>query len=344
MTDSSRIRESDGKQVREPESEQVDEAINWLIRFESNDISAQEQQAFQHWLQQSDQHQLAWNRVATSRHHFQAVSEAAELTSGQALANLDQADQAVKQQRKRLKILGSTGILVAGLWITRQQTGLLSGGVQLGRYLYGEMLADLTTHVGEQKTLTLQGGSQLLLNTQTAVNLGSSDQDISLITLQYGEVSLTSSKAFRIFAGQFTFSGTSESELTLRYENDRCRLHVIDGQVDCQLQDRLLTLVTGDAIELTSRGERVRRYIPESHALDWRSGMITAQQMRLTDFVRELARYRPGYLACDEEIADLTLSGSFLIADTDAVLNNLSKILPVKQQRLSAYWVRLMPA
>lgn len=69
--------------------------------------------------------------------------------------------------------------------------------------------------------------------------------------------------------------------------------------------------------------------------------MLIASDWRLEDFLAELSRYRPGRLVCDEQVADLRLSGAFHLNDTDVVLENLANTLPVRLRYLTRYWVRV---
>ncbi|HBD34979.1 MAG TPA: histidine kinase, partial [Cupriavidus sp.] len=56
------------------------------------------------------------------------------------------------------------------------------------------------------------------------------------------------------------------------------------------------------------------------------------------DFLAEVDRYRPGRLRCAPDVADLRVSGTFPIADTDRILDALRTALPVRIQFLTRYW------
>ncbi|MNP84020.1 fec operon regulator FecR [compost metagenome] len=63
--------------------------------------------------------------------------------------------------------------------------------------------------------------------------------------------------------------------------------------------------------------------------------------MRLADFLKEVNRYRRGYLACASDIADLRLSGVFRLEDTDKLLAILPRTLPVQLRYRTRWWVAL---
>jgi transmembrane sensor len=71
----------------------------------------------------------------------------------------------------------------------------------------------------------------------------------------------------------------------------------------------------------------------------WADGLIVSRDMRLADFLAEVARYRHGHLGCDPRVADLHLSGVFRLDDTDKLLDLLPRTLPVRVMRRSDWWV-----
>ena len=75
----------------------------------------------------------------------------------------------------------------------------------------------------------------------------------------------------------------------------------------------------------------------------WTQGMLMAQDMRLDAFAAELARYRPGLLRVEPQVAGLRLTGAFRLDDTDTVLDNLTRMLPVDVLYRSRYWVTIAP-
>jgi transmembrane sensor len=73
----------------------------------------------------------------------------------------------------------------------------------------------------------------------------------------------------------------------------------------------------------------------------WLQGMLVADRQRLADFLADLGRYRPGFVQCAPEVADLRVVGAFPLADTDRVLAMLTEVLPVSVRYATPYWVRV---
>ncbi len=71
----------------------------------------------------------------------------------------------------------------------------------------------------------------------------------------------------------------------------------------------------------------------------WSRGMLVADRMPLAQLL-----YRSGYLGVDKRLADLPISGSFSLRDTDLALDALTASLPVRIKRHSDGWVKVVSA
>jgi transmembrane sensor len=72
--------------------------------------------------------------------------------------------------------------------------------------------------------------------------------------------------------------------------------------------------------------------------------MLLADKMPLGEFVSELARYRSGIVRCDPKIADLPVSGSFPVSDTDLALRMLVSTYPIQLTSvMQGYLINLGP-
>ncbi len=58
----------------------------------------------------------------------------------------------------------------------------------------------------------------------------------------------------------------------------------------------------------------------------------------LNHVLSELARYRHGFVTCADAVANLRVSGSFPLADTDRALAVLTKAFPLRTTFLARYW------
>ena len=120
---------------------------------------------------------------------------------------------------------------------------------------------------------------------------------------------------------------------------------VLQDAVEIQpLQDpsRSLRLQAGQQASF-SRNGMLPAQAADPALVSWVGGSLIVDGWRLDDVVRELARYRPGRLACDPAVAGLRVSGVFPLADTDKALAVITRAFPVRAAGLSRYWLTLVP-
>lgn len=208
--------------------------------------------------------------------------------------------------------------------------------------------AQYTTATGEQQPLILADGSQLVLNTATSADVDFTPSQ-RRITLHQGEILVQTApdpqhpvRPFLVDTpqGQIQALGT---RFTVRSEGDETRVTVLEKTV------RILT-TNGSNHRDIHQGEQLRftrnhlgKTTPaHNSAGSWASGNLMVVDIPLGELVEELGRYRPGHLVCSEAIADIKISGTFPLADTDRALALISQTFPVRQRRLTPYWVKLV--
>ncbi|KEZ73668.1 sugar ABC transporter substrate-binding protein, partial [Pseudomonas syringae pv. syringae FF5] len=248
------------------------------------------------------------------------------LPANLAMATLDRPDKARRATLKRA--LGAVA-LVPTVWL-------------LGRQLPLDVWrADLQTAVGEHKRLSLADGSTLQLNTDSAVNV---DMGARAITLVRGEIALKVPGSVPLtINGPYGRIVVGRSEVCVRLNNSDCRVSVVSGTVQLYpLHGPVLALNAQQQVTLKQSG------IGAVSAFDallpgWRDDVLSAQNQPLGDFLRELARYRPGLLRWEPALENLRVTGSFRLDNTDRVLSLLAASLPVEVQMRTRYWVTLAP-
>ncbi|HBT14222.1 MAG TPA: iron dicitrate transport regulator FecR [Erwinia persicina] len=99
----------------------------------------------------------------------------------------------------------------------------------------------------------------------------------------------------------------------------------------------------GQTLRFTDRAfDPVRALTPGD--ISWTQGLLTVSNRRLSEVLAEVARYRHGILSCDPSAADLRISGTFPLRDTDQLLRVLAQTLPIAIHTRSRYWVRVSAA
>ncbi|MNJ68666.1 fec operon regulator FecR [compost metagenome] len=75
----------------------------------------------------------------------------------------------------------------------------------------------------------------------------------------------------------------------------------------------------------------------------WSRGMLVVDELPLGELIARLGEHRRGYLGLDPRLAQLRISGSFPLHDTDLALAALPPSLPVRIQRYTDWWVKVVP-
>ncbi|MGE7991208.1 FecR domain-containing protein [Pseudomonas sp. NPDC089554] len=307
-----------------PFSPQVaEQAVHWLLESQDEGFGQARQQALEHWLQADHEHQRAWAHIQQVNQRLRGVASPVVHATLQAPPS--------PARRRALKALLLFGVASA--------TGL---GLQQHNPLPG-LMADYRSSVGQRRRLALSDGSQLHLNTRSAADVRFDGQQ-RRVDLLDGELLLEVAHDPRPLL-------LHTAKMALRLEAGRFNVRQFEGfsQVSVFSGSALLggqALLAGQQARLLSGAWQGIAPL-EHNSGAWVDGMLVVSQMRLVDFLAELSRYRQGQLGCSEQVADLRISGSYPLDDSERILEMLEVALPVRVRRFTRYWVtieRRLPA
>ena len=69
----------------------------------------------------------------------------------------------------------------------------------------------------------------------------------------------------------------------------------------------------------------------------WSRDMLITNNLPLQRLIDQLGEYRSGYLSLDPSLAELRISGSFPLHDSDKALTALALSLPVRSEQLGPW-------
>ena len=214
----------------------------------------------------------------------------------------------------------------------------------------------LKTQVGEQKSFTLQDGSQIKLNTNSLIKVEYST-DHRLLTLLQGEarfdVAKDKSRPFTVTVGDKSFTALGTIFNVQKSDNLVMELVVTEGKVlitkatspVADIKQTLIqanttfksdnldaTLVVSGEKVILAKGKSLPISTPvEKVSLDqihrdlaWQQGMLIFEGEPLSIALTEISRYTTSnFEIIDSELADIHVAGYFKAGDIDGLLTSL---------------------
>lgn len=292
----------------------AEQAVHWLLEMQQGPLNPRQQQAWQQWHDGHSEHQRAWEHIQRVNQRLRGLSS--PLAHG--VLNAPKSGS----RRQALKLLLILGAGSAVTWGLREHNPLTP------------LLADYRSPVGQRRKVALGNGSQLQLNTATSVDVRAD----GVIRLLEGEILLSAAQAFEVRTAQGLLK-TQGARMNVRQFTDRTQVAVFEGRVELTPDGGTPQLLQS-ARQLSFSPRGISPPLPlDANSGAWADGMLVAAHMRLGDFLDELGRYRRGQLGCDAKVADLLISGTYPLDDSERILDLLEISLPVKVKRFTRYWV-----
>ncbi|QNL90636.1 Periplasmic ferric-dicitrate binding protein FecR [Pseudomonas putida] len=312
------------------EPEALEEAAEWLVRWSERELGESERAEWERWKASSPARSQAWARAQMLQSRMGGLPQALAMSVLDRPSNPDRRAAIVK-----------LALLLAVL-----PTGW--GGWELSRRQ--QWTADYRSTVGERRELTLADGSNVTLNTDTAIDV-LFDAEQRLIRLRAGEIMVQTAvdpaaRPFLVATAQGSMQALG-TRFSVREHQSRTHLAVLEGAVKVVLADNRQTqpmvINAGQRTDFSAQtfGSVA---VADRNVGAWTQGMLMADKMRLADFAAELARYRRGFVRCDPAIAALPVSGAYPISETSRTLNMLTQTYGIKVSgHLGGLWITLSP-
>ena len=292
------------------------QAASWLMLIQEGPLLPAQQLELERWRLASEEHERAWKRAQ------RLLSRLGSLPPTLASQALQRPSGRRAVLRGLVLLLGSAPL---GWWGWRSQAGRFAGNYQ--------------TAVGERKHARLADGTQIILNTDSALQL-LFDSAQRLLYLRRGEVYIVTAADPRPLMvqtvhGQLLALGT---RFSVRQLTDETLLEVYEGAVQVRPES-----ASGAAGENIIRAGQQVRFSRErlglvgevrETSLAWQRGLLVANDMPLQQWAQALMRYSDRRLVCDPALSELRVSGTFPVDDLPLALAMLAQTygLQVRQR------------
>ncbi len=305
------------------------EASDWLARMQGPAGEA-DRAAFQRWYDADPAHAEAFDRVR-ARYGGTGMLAATELAKARGLpvrapASSRPSAYALAAGVAALLLI-SGAVLVGG-------PGLLAPPAEAEALFFA-------TNVGEIRQVPLPDGTQMTLDTRTAVKV-EMDRDMRHVTLREGRarfaVAARDKRPFVVEAGGTRVIGR-ETTFDVAFHRGVATVRPLQGTISVQPASSGAgtapsSLAPGQAILVSSGGERMQSGPPSRSEALWPSGMLEFDNMPLDRAIAEANRYSEGRISLAEpSLFGLRVSGTFRAGDLEGLARSLEAAFGLRLER-----------
>jgi len=316
-----------------------DGAARWYARARSGGMTPTEQAALAAWRSDDPANERAWTAVQATHLSLGAFAEAPEIAAlrGEALAPR-------AARARRWPIAASLAALALG--VAGGAYGLFGRGEPAAREaIVASAPQHYRTAVGEMRAIRLADGSEMTLNTDSAVALPAwkGERRVRLLRGEgYFRVARDSAHPFIVESagGSVRAVGTAFS---VRAMPHGFRVALAEGKVSVspRAQADAAMLTAGQRLTVES-GRIARSHGGVAQATSWLAGEVTFRDETLDDAVAEMNRYSARKIVLDGARAkQRKLSGVFRTGDIDTFVQALTAYGMVRILSENADEVRL---
>ena len=306
--------------ILSPNAAIEERALDWLLRKDRGEWNESDQAELDAWLTEAWAHRVMYWRL-------DAAWGRAERLSAMRSQPHDAAPDAGRSMRRLLPGLaaGLIAIAVLGLAATYRSTS--------PERVYA-------TAVGEHRTVALDDGSHIELNTDTAISvtISRSQRNVRIDKGEaYFDIAHSAARPFNVIAGSGRILDLG-TKFLVRRDADRLQVSLLEGRAQFTVDDRdsrtgSASLIPGDVAVATPTSFSVnRKSLPILHAeLGWRRGLLIFDNTSLAEAATEFNRYnRTQLVIADRATESVTVGGTFTAGDVGAFARVVKGVLGLR--------------
>lgn len=289
-----------------------EQAADWFLRLQEPDCTAGERAAFERW-RADPVHAEAYRQVQAL---WRDAAQLARADPGlHALAQRALSPRAdARAWWRRPSLAAAAAVALA----------LVAGGYWLGVHAPATGGVQHATLVGEQRSVTLEDRSTLVLDTQTVLVERYSARE-RRIDLQRGQAQFqvqgNPERPFVVHAGGGTVTAIG-TRFQVRVDERHTTVTLLEGRVQVATRPasgpaRSMSLQAGQALRFSADGMSAGPMPADLKAVEgWTEGKLVVDQWRLQDLISEINRYSDTRLRIDDaDLRELPVSGTFYTRD-----------------------------
>jgi transmembrane sensor len=308
----------------------IDEATEWFVAMRELDTSTEEREAFAEWLRASPVHVGAYLEIARLWTDASHIDRGFTLDLNEGLPpNVIPlpAERTVRDKRDSSRATRPRRLAIA--WVASLLLALIAGGM----WLYANRPPTYVTGIGEQRTITLDDGSIVRLNSRSRVEVRMSprQRQIELVDGQaLFEVAHDPSRPFTVQSGPSTIRAIG-TQFDVNRRQSGTTVTVIEGRVRLGATP----LSAGEQLRVATSGALEKITKPNTAAaISWLQQELIFEGQPLSDVVEEFNRYtRTPIVLNDRSLGELRINAVFHSTSPDSLLRFISRYDTVQVQR-----------
>lgn len=315
--------------AQEPSEAMINQAAHWLAMLEDQNLSDADRKAYSSWRRADPRHNLALQRMEALMSSFTDLPTVpSRKAMNRAFPSSDR-----KFSRSAVQAIAMLGVLVCG-WFSVEQAPI--------------WLADQRTDIGERREISLADGSQVRLNSNSALDVDF-DERQRLIDLRQGEIWVEVAKdqqrPFVVRTDQGTITALGTRFVVRKAADGSVQVSVLESAIAAKARlSAEVKVATGQQATLKDGLVQAPQLIGHDDPAAWTRGLLKVDDQPLSEVLQALAGYRHGLVQFDEQaLAGMRVSGLFRLDDTDAALATLADNLPIRVEHYTDLFVRITP-
>lgn len=325
-----------------------DQALAWVARLRSDKVGEADMSAFADWLTQSNSHQAAWEQALD-------IWETAGVVSHMPVDDLLSATDTQQQKRWAPSLNRLLGKWFGGLW---RLLATVSASVAILAVVFVTLQDNSQIYyseLGDYQQITLQDGSLIELNTDSAISVSLSDsrREIELIKgeafftvasdKQWPFVVTLGGASVQALGTAFNIYRQSEKRAMVTVTEGVVRVAELNGSAVAAADTKMLLANQAVAFDETTGFTEV----PDSNVpqvIAWREGQIMFDRASVKEAVVILNRYlEHKIMLADNTASSHRISGIFSSREKAETLRAVAHAFDLELSRQSDNWLLSTP-
>ena len=306
------------------------QANQWLVKLETDSMADGDEERFVEWMEQDERHGQAFYQAEQT---WKLMAEAGASNAKEALISPTSSIQTKSWSVNALISLAASILVVFASVFWWQD-------------IYFATMSDHYTHTGQRLEQKLSDGSELVLNTDTAIDV-QYDDNTRLVKVLSGEVYVTVAKdpnrPFVVQIGDLQVTALGTQFIVKKEGNSDPSVTVTEHsvKVESTASNKVnLVLNQGYKVSLDETNETLSKVesVNTELAQSWRTGKYVFKDQPLALVIAELNRYYDGkILIRDNTLVNKRVTGVLNLDNPRVSLNNLAKSLGIKVNSMTPY-------